>query len=300
MKFNQIRWILVLVVYFGIIGTASASGVNEELGKVAPRGSDAEQRFVCLTPENPVAIAVFFSGGYGKIGISGKTNKPKMKNKSTLFVKHRKEFARNGLVVAIMDAPEDQKRVVVRNGKKGMGMGFRVTNEHMEDVKAVISYLKAANPDLPLFLVGHSIGTLSVVTAGKELADEVDGIVLSSSVTKSNGYWGEKWDFYKNRPNALLDFPDMGKIVAPVLLLAHNEDSCNTTPPKNVEALKALFVNSQDVQVKMYRDGTFHDSGCRGASPHNFFSIRDNLVRDISKFCLTHIEGRRTAEGVIR
>ncbi len=157
----------------------------------------------------------------------------------------------------------------------------------MKDVTAVIDYLNKAHPKKPVFLAGQSLGTLSVVTAGVKLNGMINGIILTSSATKAKPPWKKKWPVYKDFPNAILDFKDLDQIKVPVLVVAHEKDTCVPTPPKNAASLKDMFVNSVDAQLLTYTGGG-GKGGCHYEGYHSYYGIQDKVANDIAEFIKKH------------
>lgn len=56
---------------------------------------------------------------------------------------------------------------------------FADVEELVDDVKELFDYLKYEYPDKPLFLIGHSMGTLIATSYFKLYGDEIDGLFLS-------------------------------------------------------------------------------------------------------------------------
>jgi predicted alpha/beta-fold hydrolase len=67
------------------------------------------------------------------------------------------------VVAAIVDAPSDQQ------GGWGMADEFRLSEAHFTDMSAVVEEMQRRFPQLPLFLVGTSRGTVSVASLGARL-----------------------------------------------------------------------------------------------------------------------------------
>ncbi len=55
----------------------------------------------------------------------------------------------------------------------------------LADLRAAIAAVRAAHPDLPLFVVGHSMGAAVVLAAAAEAPLDVDGVILGAP-----GLWG--------------------------------------------------------------------------------------------------------------
>ena len=75
-----------------------------------------EQRFLLLIPESPRASVIFFAGGNGVLGLSSFFGSPTIwRYKNNFLVQARKRFAKQGLQVAVINAPSD------RQGDQGTG-----------------------------------------------------------------------------------------------------------------------------------------------------------------------------------
>jgi hypothetical protein len=109
------------------------------------------QGFLYLVPESPVAAVILLAGGYG--GLQILPNASFKWGEGNFLVRARQLFAKNGLSVAVVDAPSD------RQAAPFVG-GFRQTPEHVADIKAVIAWLKR-QANVPVWLVETSMGTLS-------------------------------------------------------------------------------------------------------------------------------------------
>jgi alpha-beta hydrolase superfamily lysophospholipase len=73
------------------------------------------------------------------------------------------------------------------HGKSG---GKRVYYEKWtdisDDVNAVVDFAKAQNPDLPLFVLGHSMGGYAAACFGTRWPGKADGLILSGAMTRYN------------------------------------------------------------------------------------------------------------------
>jgi hypothetical protein len=95
------------------------------------------------------------------------------------LVRSREKFAAYPLIVAVIDAPSD------RNSGDALSNAFRQSVEHVQDLGAVVAYLRKEF-NLPVWLVGTSRGTVSAVAGTIGLkTNGPDGIVLSSSLVSS-------------------------------------------------------------------------------------------------------------------
>ena len=245
----------------------SAKIQSNELVKIETR-SGVTQKFIIIKPSDPVASVILFTGGTGKIGLGSSFGKPTVKSKGIL-AKTREDFARNGLIVALVHAPSDQQQKFGMNKiLKGSNKPFRVSNKHVQDIKAVISYLKN-EANIPVWLVGHSMGTFSVSNGTIHIKDGVDGLVLLSSVTRKP----PKWKTFKAYPNGILTM-DFDKITVPTLIASHKDDKCPGSPALDAPEIKKALVNSPAVEVVYFSGGKKPGSEpCHWKATHGFYGI---------------------------
>ena len=158
--------------------------------------SGVTQQIIIEQPSDFKANLVLFSGGKGKL----KLNSNKYKTNKNFLVRSRHLFIDNNYTVILIGAPSD------RQGKLGMLKGFRNSQKHVQDIEAVIDYIRSIN-DKPIWLVGTSRGTESAAYAAVHLNNKIDGLVLTSSISKTN-----------NKGTSVTDLP-LDRITVPVLAI---------------------------------------------------------------------------------
>ncbi len=174
------------------------------------------QSYLLLAPNAPPqAVAVLFPGGPGLIRLRMESGQARF-SPNNFLVRSREHFVDAGLAVAILDAPSDQHA-------EGMPNAFRKSAAHAADVRHVMGDLKTRFPGVPVFLIGTSMGTVSAAHAGRELATEVAGVVLTASVFVSSGRKSKHGD------SNLSDF-NLASIKTPLLIAHHRDDACSITP----------------------------------------------------------------------
>ena len=95
------------------------------------------QNFILIKPERPgsdkpKASVILFAGGKGNLELSSDGGTPVIGwGKNNFLVRSRALFAKQGFMVAVIDAPSDQK---LYQGMKG---GFRTTRDHVEDIDQI-------------------------------------------------------------------------------------------------------------------------------------------------------------------
>ncbi len=230
-----------------------------------PRG--AIQPFILVMPDRPVAAVILFVGGNGALGLtaSGEITK----TRGNFFVRTYRAFAEKGFMVALVDTPADNEKISAR---------YRIGKKHAGDIGAVIEYLKQ-QADVPVWLVGTSMGTFSAASVAIKKQRMISGLVLTSTITRA-------------RDDALADrFPDgvaslnLGKLKIPVLIVSHRDDGCKLTPAADASKLQARLKNSPRVEVAILEGGNPPKSNpCHGRSHHGFHGIEDQTVERIAGF----------------
>ena len=170
----------------------------------------------------PQAIALLYTGGGGRIGLRQEDGEVKYRPHNFL-VRAAADFARNGVLPVVMDAPSDQNELTD---------DYRRGSAQSADARAVLGELKRRYPGVPVYLVGTSRGTISAAFLGQELGDQVAGVVLTSSMFGSS-------NMRRQAPN-LRGF-DYGGIRTRLLFVHHREDGCEHTPYSAAVRLAARY-----------------------------------------------------------
>jgi pimeloyl-ACP methyl ester carboxylesterase len=230
--------------------------------------SGVEQRLILLRPDGPPAASVIlFAGGKGALNLSSFLGAPSIAwGKNNFLVRTRDQFAEQGFLVAVVDAPSD------RQSKKGMLGGFRTSAEHVQDIDAVIAYLRE-QADVPVWLVGTSRGTESAAHLAIRSTENPAGLVLTSSMSERNA-----------KGTALPDMA-LSQVTIPTLLVAHERDACPKTPPAGAGTIAGLLTAAPAVEVKRFSGGdTPRSKPCQAMSYHGFLGIEDEVVAAIAAF----------------
>ena len=160
---------LALVAVF--IGSLLTPALAAEFIETRP---GVRQPFLYGPGNNAFASVILLSGGNGRIGLKADSNDANSRN---FLVRTRGLFRASGLNAATVDAPTDHRTA------EGMSGAFRISADHARDLDAVAAFLKAKY-DMPVFLVGTSMGTISAANAAARQKEGIyAGVVLTSSVT---------------------------------------------------------------------------------------------------------------------
>jgi dienelactone hydrolase len=226
------------------------------------------QPFILIKPEKPVASVILFAGGHGALGL--KNASAMTWGAGNFLVRTRDTFAAHNLMVAVVDAPSDQKG--------GMNAIFRMGRAHADDIGAVAAYLKAQAP-VPVWLVGTSMGTFSAA-GGAIAAKGIDGVVLTSTITRAK----PDWKIARSHPDGVASMP-LQQVAVPALILSHRKDGCDITPASDAPKLRSRLTKAGKVDVVILDGGAPPISApCEAKSQHGFLGIEDKAVNAIAQF----------------
>lgn len=236
------KYILLTLVVASIFCAMQSHASREKLEIVQSRG--LEQKFILTSPKTPpVASVILIAGAYGDLNLNSSATGSVTYDEGWQYnnlVKTRQMYADRGFLVATIDSPSDHKK---------MNLVWRMTEAHSEDIDAVVKFLKK-QANVPIWIIGTSSGSISAANAGINLNQSINGIVLTSSLTKSK----KKWKIYKKFPNGVIDM-NLAQITVPVLVISHKNDKCESTPPKNIDLLANHFTSSPKVEKKVFLGG---------------------------------------------
>jgi hypothetical protein len=231
-----------------------------------PRG--ATQAFILIKPDHPVASVVLFAGDLGALGL--KSASSMTRGAGNFLVRSRDKFAEHNFIVAVVDAPSDRPQ--------GIGPSFRMSNRHAEDIGAVAAYLKK-QAGVPVWLIGTSMGTFSAA-AGAIASKDIDGLVLTSTVTHSV----PKWGIARSHPDGVASMA-LAKVSVPTLIMSHRKDACDGSPAADAPKLRMRLTKASKVEITLLDGGDPPQSEpCKPKSPHGYFGIETQAVDTIAKF----------------
>jgi len=213
---------LKALLFWAALAAAAPVAAHEMVSVTTRPG--VTQSFVILDvgAVKPRAIALLYTGAGGRIGLRREAGEVKFRG-ANFLVRAAPEFAHNEVLPVVMDAPSDQTELTDE---------YRFGSAQTADARAVIGELQRRFSDLPVYLVGTSRGTISAAVLGRELGEEVAGVVLTSTMFGS----------YNSRRQApsLRSF-EYGAIRAPLLFVHHREDGCEHTPYASAARLAGRY-----------------------------------------------------------
>lgn len=264
------RWAGRIVAAAAVLlfaGSAAHAQTARLVSIQTPRG--VKQAFILIHPSGPpTAWAVLFAGGDGALGL--KSASSMSWGAANFLVRTRMMFAARGLGVAVVDAPSDHQ--------DGMNAVFRMGRAHTGDIEAIAAHLKK-DADVPVWLIGTSMGTFSAA-AGAIASAGVDGLVLTSTVTRSK----PEWKIAATHRDGVASMA-LGRVTVPALIVSHRKDGCNLTPSSDAARLKERLVKARKVEVVLLDGGAPPVSApCEARAQHGFLGIEQQAVDAIAGF----------------
>ena len=229
--------------------------------------SHAKQLNIDSVSENPILAYlnkqatvnyIAFVGGEGVKGKASKSKNP--------VARSGKEFRDVGSNYFIF--PNPAKKMKLSNADRNGG------KDHMQRILNLINYIKTQN-SLPIVLLGHSRGSISVSSAAKILGKEnVKGIVVLSSITSS---YGDYTPYYLTMESMLK------KVELPVLVVHHEKDACTVS---QYNAAKKLAEKNNYKLITISGGGTT-GSVCGPLHYHGFEGTAEEVIRAVQEWSTT-------------
>jgi len=255
---------LILSMVIGLLLIISSVYAQSERVVDIPTRTNVTQRLLFSSPSNAKAAVILIAGGHGGLQIlpSGKLKW----GANNFVVRNRGLFAQRGLMVATIDAPSD------RQSNPYLG-GFRQRPEHVEDVKAVIAWIKQ-QANIPVWLVGTSRGTQSAAyIAVQSAAAEggADGLVLTSTILTEE----------KGRPVPAMP---LGKVKIPTLVVHHKDDGCRHCAYSEIPKLMDKLTAAARKELVTIEGGANIGVPCEAQAYHGFNGRDEEVVDKIAKW----------------
>jgi len=179
---------------------------------------------------------------------------------ANFLVRSRAEFFARGFNVIVAFRASDLR---------GLDYSYRISTEHVREIASVVAYAKR-NFAKPVWLVGTSRGTVSATAAAIALGEqEVQGLVLTSSVTS-------------NKPGAIAT-QNITRLKIPTLVVHHKYDACKVCVPGEASRI-ADAMTSAPVRKFILVEGGSEPEGdpCEARHWHGFIHYERETVNLIS------------------
>jgi hypothetical protein len=265
--------LLAVAVGLSFISLAHAqSDVLIEIDRGRTEGvftkSPVFQRAILAKPAKPADTALLYFRGYPGIARI-QSVADKQGNLQPFMRMNQRVFAEEGIALVIMDCPTDQWGV---SGPRLTSCldSYRSSKEHADDVRSVIARLRDEHGFSKIFVMGHSLGTISSRWLAKNLGSEINGSIHSASMNGPNR---------QGHANSLSGF-SYGTIAAPILHVHNENDACPHTPYSIVKE----YAGENLLTV---RGGVPGGDPCGGAHLHSYQGREELVVRSIVSWIKT-------------
>ena len=151
----------------------------------------------------------------------------------------------------------------------GLDYGYRVSKDHVGELAKVIAYAKQQFGK-PVWLIGTSRGTVSGTATAIALGEtEVQGLVLTSSVT--------------SKKTGAIATQNIGSLKIPTLVVHHKNDACKICVPYEASRITA-DLKSASVKKFIMVDGGSDPEGdpCEAKHWHGFINYEKETVKLIT------------------
>ncbi len=194
----------------------------------------------------PVVSVLLFVGGDGDLA----------HEQGSFLLRMRQRFLAAGMTIAVPDTPWDHPG--------GFGPLFRTWTPHIQDVAAIVAFLKRKSP-VPIWAVGTSNGTISAASVAAALGpNSIAGVVLTSSVWLGG-----------------LGQVPVEKIAVPVLDIQDRDDACPASKLALAEKNMPRFSGSPSTKLLVVSGGPLGGPQCGTGSPHDFEGVESQVIPPI-------------------
>ncbi|MBI3506426.1 MAG: hypothetical protein HY059_16435 [Proteobacteria bacterium] len=256
------------------IAAVPAHAQEQRIAEIPGRPGIAVRLLLVEPAVPPHAAVLLFNGGPGIIRLWAPSATPLEERyaRGNFLLRSRVKFAARGLRVGAIDVPYEMR-------DRGMSAIFRRSADHAADVAAAVKALRGPE-NLPVWLVGTSMGTVSAAAAAVRLGEGIDGLVLTSSITRAIG-GGINW---LPEATGIMAF-DLKAVTVPVFVLGHEDDECYVTPPGDIPGLVRQFTRSRRVGSHLVEGGLPPETDdCEALAAHGFYGAEKQAVDAIADF----------------
>jgi len=255
---------LIIAPWLLLLGV---SAYAQEIVTLSTRPNVTQSYFLTSAPKQLQAIAVLFAGSGGTLQLRNEGGQVKFAG-GNFLVRSRSEFIKRGVIAAIIDAPSDQQ------GGWGMTDEFRLGGEHFTDISAVVADLNKRFPDVAVFLIGTSRGTISAAALGARFRERISGAVLTATIFREVGR-------NSNEPGPGLSRFDFATIPIPLLFAHHVSDQCRFTPYGDAARYSEKFP-----LITVWGGSPPQSGPCEARSQHGFLGKESETVEQIVNWML--------------
>jgi len=237
-------------------------------------GSGVVQRAILTLPRTPTDTSLlFFRGSPGYMLV--KTLQDKRRNLGWLETTESL-LLDAGIALVLMDCPTDQWGDDPRPPARSCLNDYRKSQQHADDVRKLMARLREQHGLTKLFIMGHSMGTVSSRWLAINLRkEEIAGTIHSAALNVSKPT-GRLHDVIGELSG---EFP-RSAAGAPMLHVHHEMDACQFTPYEFVR-------NYARDNLVTVRGGIARCDPCRVTHLHSYYGREEVVTRSIISWIKT-------------
>ena len=204
---------------------------------------------------NPRAIVLVFAGGPGIVGFNSANQITQGGN--NFLLRTQPLWLAQGFAFATIGSPSSL-------------LGQRHTAAYANTIAQAIDFTRT-RANVPVWLVGTSMGSIAAANGAAHLPGRAAGVVLTSSVAAPNRSSGE----------TVFD-SDLGAIGVPALVVANRYDTCPSAGPGFAPQILAALSRSPRKDITYVESHELRSDPCEALSPHGYLGIEADVVQRIS------------------
>ena len=219
-----------------------------------PYKDDPPTRTLLIPTQKAKAVVLLFPGGGGVLRLQEDGSSTNFHT----FVRSKNLWAQYGIDAVLVDTPYDL----------GSGMrNSRSIRDHQQRILNVVRYYKE-KLNLPVWIFGHSMGTVSVTefaNGGKDQAALISGVIVAGT--------------YRS---ASID----SDVTMPVQAIHHVDDGCASTPFSTSERIIKNRPSQSPSQFIVMEGGVSEGDACGSKAYHGFNEKEAEFVKAAAQFIL--------------
>jgi hypothetical protein len=244
---GMLGFAVVALFYVATVASAAAQAVVADL----PIPSGGTERAAFLAAPQGRATVVLLAGGEGIVPIDNAGNT----GNQNFLIRTRTMWQQYGINAVILASP---------NGSSLMGQRAQPSYAAALGVAADFARSRA---NVPVWLVGTSMGSIAAVNGGARLGGKVAGIILTSSVTQPG------------RAGETAFSAGASSVAVPALVISNTGDTCRFSPPSDGQNLVNAMASSPRKELILVSSNAIQGDPCEARSPHGYLGIEASVVQ---------------------
>jgi pimeloyl-ACP methyl ester carboxylesterase len=247
-------WVFIfcIPVFCSIVQAQEITEPEEQFASIAlDRGTELPILISKQAGSHPNIAVLLFAGYPGILHLRNNEGAVAYDLRGNFLIRARRHLLNENIFSVMVDCPKDQWMACDDR--------YRTSDQHAQDIAAVIDKLKQDFGAEKIYLLGTSYGTESSSFLALKLGSKIDGAIHTSTFTDPNsGHGGQTnglpmWDF------------DWTAVKVDQLFVHHKYDPCNLTRYRSVVSRKG---NAPLITVQGSKNA--HGNACDAFSAHGF------------------------------